>query len=296
MTRSIIQRATERAWRNGAAGQAEREGRSDKLSHGATAAGRWIIGSLLALASCAALSPQAAVSEGVQFDHVVVFASGPGLQSWLEQYFTNAEALDTRHEGQGTRGRYFLFLNSFLEVLTLEDAAEARANEGAFGSRYVERWTDRHAAPLAVGLTLSEESFASPPFAHVRYRTDDEEGGYVMSEGNADLESPLVYATGPARAFPRRKSIDEVNSIEDPGRREAVRRYLTHPSGALSLTRVVWRAPTTKPSSSNAELARNLPEVTLEDSIGYELVLEFDDRISGEEVRFEGRPSVVLRF
>ena len=251
---------------------------------------------LMLAAGCVAPGERSATLAGVRFDHCVVFAEDAALQEWLEVHLTNAEALETRHEGQGTRGRYFLFLNSFLEVLTLEDAAEAASNEDAFGSPYVPRWRDDHAAPIAFGLTLDSDSFASPPFDHVRYRGNEDGGGYVMAKGNVDLAAPLVYATGPARAYRRRTSMEELRNIEDASRREEVRRYLTHPCGVRTLTHVTWRAPGSGVRGPNADLLRSFPEVTLEPGAGHELILEFDHAAAGQELRFEGRPSVVLRF
>ena len=248
------------------------------------------------VASCAATESTERPLPGTRFDHVVVFAEGEALFDWLEVHLTHAEALNTRHEGQGTRGRYFLLLNAFVEVLTLEDAEEARSNEGAFGSPYVPRWQSDEAAPVAIGLTLDESSFAEPPFAHVRYRESDGGSGYVMASGNADLAAPLIYATGPARAYPVRASVDEVDSIQDEGRRETVRRYLTHPSGVKALTDVLWRSPALGLTGTNAELLRGIAGVSLEPALDHELVLEFDHAEKGREVRFAGRPSVVLRY
>lgn len=251
---------------------------------------------ILLLASSCVIEACALESWAVLAWSVVVLAKDDALQRWLEAHLTPAKALETRHEGQGTRGRYFLFLNSFLEVLTLADADEARSNEVAFGSPYVARWRDGHAAPIAFGLALDKNSFASPPFEHVRYRQNEDGRGYVMASGNVDLAAPLVYASGPARAYPRRASMKEVRTIEDPSRREEVRRYLTHACGARSLTRVIWRAPDPGTRGPNAELLRQLPELTLEHGLAHELVLEFDNAASGRELRFDGRPTVLLRF
>ncbi|MEM7560110.1 MAG: hypothetical protein AAF394_13400 [Planctomycetota bacterium] len=255
-----------------------------------------LVGTLIFSTSCVAPTENGASLAGARFDHVVVFAEDESLRDWLRVHLTPAEALETRHEGQGTRGRYFLFLNSFLEVLTLADAAEARSNEKAFGSPYVARWQDKNAAPVAFGLSLDTNSFASPPFGHVRYQKDEEGGGYVMANGNVNLLAPLVYATGPDRAYPRRASMEELNTIEDAGRREEVRQYLTHSCGAKTLTQVIWRSPVSGSQGPNAELMRKFPEVTFERGLEYELVLEFDNATSGREVRYQGRPSVVLRF
>lgn len=117
-----------------------------------------------------------------------------------------------------------------------------------------------------------------------------------MASGNSDLVAPMIYATGPARAYPRRTSMEQLNSIEDLDRREEVRRYLSHSCGPKALTHVTWRASESGIQGPNAELLHMFPEVTLEPGTGHELVLEFDHAASGQEVRFEGRPSVVLRF
>lgn len=252
--------------------------------------------SMLLAASCAAPQVGDAPSPGVRFDHLVLFAPDASLQAWLELHFTEAEALETRHDGQGTRGRYFLFLNSFLEVLTLEDEAEARRNEAAFGSDYVVRWKGGEASPIAVGLTFDAAGFEAPPLAHHRYRADETEGGYVMAAGNAEPRGPLVYGTGPERAYPVRSSISEVDAIEDPGRRADVRRYLTHPSGALRLTEVVLRGPAAARGSRNVDLVESLPRVSYQSATEHGLVLEFDGGRRGIEARFPGRPSVVLRY
>ena len=235
--------------------------------------------------------------DAAAFDHVVVLAPDRELERWLATFLTPATALETRHVGQGTRGSYFLLLDAFVEVLTLEDAAEARANAEAFGSDYAARWSgDPDVTPFAVGLTVPDVEPAVAGFDATVYRSPDRGAAYLMARGNRDAAAPLVYATGPERAYRRRSSIDEVDSIADPSRREEVRRYLTHPSGVERLTRVVVSVPGASPARANDRLLDDLARVEVVPSDAPHLLLEFDDARLGREVAFGGRPRVTLRY
>lgn len=251
-----------------------------------------------ALAGCVSASaPGANTSTNApRFDHVVVLVSDPGLRDWLNERFTPAEALETVHLGQGTRGEYYLLLDSFIELLYLENAEEADANTAAFRSEYVTRWAASDASPFAIGLTLDHASVDAAPFDAALYRNEVAGAEYVMAAGNADARSPLVYATGPDRAYRCRDTIEEVELIEDVGRREAVRAYLTHPSGAGRLTRVVLTVPKGVGDSPNARLLARLPQVQVIEGDEHHLLLEFDGGARGESHAFPGSPSVTLQL
>jgi len=213
----------------------------------------------LSLAACASTADGDAPLRGrVAFDHVVLLAPDSGLGDALAEHFTEATALETRHAGQGTRGRYFLFLDAFVEVLELVDADEARANAESFGSDYVRRFTPGGGSPFAVGLVaLGEEPFDLPYDVH-EYRAEGAPEPYLMARGNRELAVPFIYAAGSERAYPRRESIDEVDSIEDPEIREAVRSYLSHPSGATRLVGIEFRVPEEARDCANALLLERL--------------------------------------
>lgn len=234
-----------------------------------------------------------------RFDHLVLFVDDDALQTCLAEVFTPAELLATRHPGQGTSGSYFLFLNTFVELLKLEDLDEARANQVAFGSDYTLRWTDA-GSPFAVGVVVASLDPSQAGFRAQLYAAPDGRSTYLMAKGNEDAQAPLVYATGPERAHPRRRSLDEVDAIEDPKKRETVRAYLTHPSGALAVTRVVMRLPAEALDSTNAELARGLEFVEFAPASNQapspHLLLEFDGGAQGRVHTCDGPPGVTLRW
>lgn len=232
----------------------------------------------------------------MEFDHVVVLVSDEELERWLSEFLTPAAALETRHDGQGTRGRYFLLLDAFVELLSLEDPAEVRENVEEFGSDYAVRWSAAaNASPFAVGLTVDSIDPATAPFPAIVYRSQGG-GAYLMARGNVDAAAPLVYATDPSRAYRRRASIDEVDSIEDPARREEVRRYLTHPAGMERLTRVVVTVPVGDGDLPNARLLDALDRVEVVEGAAHHLLLELDRGASGRTREFRGQPAVTLRY
>ncbi len=234
-----------------------------------------------------------------QFDHVVVFVENDDLQACLAEVFTPAEELATRHEGQGTSGRYFLFLNTMLELLNLEEPDEARANQAAFGSDYVVRWSDE-GSPFALGIVVASLEPSRAGFPAQTYEPPGGSSTYLMARGNADARAPMIYATGLERAHPRRAAIDEVDAIEDPGLRETVREYLTHPSGALTVTRIVMSVPPAAMASANVELAKGLEliEVVPTDAgdPSPHLWIELDRGAQGRTHECEGPPGVTVRW
>lgn len=257
-----------------------------------------LLGSIaLSLAACASPAGDGApLHESVQFDHVVLLAPDSRLGDALAERFTEATALETRHAGQGTRGRYFLLLNAFVEVLELVDADEARANAEAFGSDYVERFAPGGGAPFAVGLVALGEAPFDLPFDVHEYRAEGAPEPYLMARGNREPAVPFVYATGPERAYPRRGSIDEVDGIEDPEIREAVRSYLNHPSGATRLVGIEFGVPEEAQGSANALLLERLSEIDV--IIGgpaIELVFEVEGHVGGEPAASPA-PHVRLRW
>ena len=75
------------------------------------------------------------------------------------------------HPGQGTANRRFFFRNFFLELLWVDDAAQAQ-REPAAGTRLWERWSQRNGAASPFGLLLRPQGEAPVdlPFPTWSYR------------------------------------------------------------------------------------------------------------------------------
>ena len=73
----------------------------------------------------------------ITFDHVILFVSDSTLETaFANELFTLAEKLTSVHKEQGTRCKYYLFHNTYLELLYLGDREKAKTNTSRFGTDY----------------------------------------------------------------------------------------------------------------------------------------------------------------
>ena len=80
-----------------------------------------------------------------KFDHIVIFCADSEVENKLQENLLKVgEKLSTKHNAQGTQGRYFIFYNSFIEFLYLEDSIAVKKNETRFKSNYSERWKNNN--------------------------------------------------------------------------------------------------------------------------------------------------------
>src|SRR6059036_1034861 len=87
----------------------------------------------------------AAEHMSIVLDHVFICTSvgAPAARKMVE--FGLREGTPNRHPGQGTANRRFFFRNAMIELLWVEDAAEAQS-EQARNLRLWERWSAAHDA------------------------------------------------------------------------------------------------------------------------------------------------------
>lgn len=86
---------------------------------------------------------QDTLGQNLSYDHIVLFANDYALKDSLDRIFTPAEKLTTEHKTQGTIGYYYLFYNTYIELLFLHDTTRAKLNQDDFGSDYLSRWNQQ---------------------------------------------------------------------------------------------------------------------------------------------------------
>jgi hypothetical protein len=219
----------------------------------------------------------------LEYDHLVIFVQDESLKDSLDLYLTAAEKLSTTHPEQGTRGEYYLFYNSYLELLYLEDSTKAIANQSRFGSDYLKRWNPELSVPLAIGMSLPnwEEDHSSPLFH--KYSSDESSDDfYLMSVHNQDHSQPMVYVSRPEREY---ETIDKIEDIEEkPAEiREDLRNYLSHPSGIKQLSWISYSPNKYKSISGNLNLMGKSEMIRFKKSVDSEIRLVFDEGLKGEK-------------
>src|SRR5258707_573236 len=89
----------------------------------------------------------------VELDHVYVLVSAGAPEAALLNELGLTEGLHNRHPGQGTACRRFFFANAYLELLWVEDPAEAQG-EVVRPLRLWGRWSQRTQGACPFGLVF----------------------------------------------------------------------------------------------------------------------------------------------
>lgn len=110
--------------------------------------------------------------------------------------FGLAEGSGNRHPGQGTANRRFFFANAFLELLWLEDEAEARS-EATRPTMLFERLSDPDASPFGICFRPEPGDGARPPFAGWRYQPAYLPPGVECDIALAPLAEPMWFHIAP---------------------------------------------------------------------------------------------------
>jgi hypothetical protein len=215
--------------------------------------------------------------EQLEFDHLVLFVNDSSLIDSLNLYLTQAEQLSTEHKHQGTVGHYYLFYNTFLELLYLKDSSAAAKNIDRFGSNYLLRWHNKvKYCPVAIGLVSKvEDNTSFKDFEAYKSLDASADEYYLMSKYNYLIDEPMVYTSMPQRAY---QSIDNLNEIEDRPKeiRDDLRRFLTHRSGAKNVTNVVLESPINYIKNGNINLLKNGNFIGVRHANQMNLRIQFD--------------------
>ena len=125
-------------------------------------------------------------------DHIFIRARPGAPEAAALTGFGLAEGSGNRHPGQGTANRRFFFANAFLELLWLEDAAEAQS-ETTRPTMLFERLSDPAASPFGICFRPAPGDDAALPFASWRYQPGYFPPGMVCDIALAPLAGPMWF-------------------------------------------------------------------------------------------------------
>ena len=130
----------------------------------------------------------------VELDHVFVCASVGAPEADLLRALGLSDGQPNRHPGQGTACRRFFFANAYLELLWVENPAEAQG-EVARPLRFWERWSQRAEGTCPFGLVFrSGQEGGLLPFPTWEYRPPylPPPQGIHMGVNSECVEEPLL--------------------------------------------------------------------------------------------------------
>jgi hypothetical protein len=216
-----------------------------------------------------------------EFDHVFICASAGAPEADRLVEFGLTEGTRNAHPGQGTANRRFFFHNAMLELLWVQDAAEAQS-ELVRPTRLWERWAGRSggACPLALCFRPKSQHAGKPPFPtweyHPVYLPETQSFGVAT---NADVltEPMLCYL-----AFGRRPdSFPAAN-----------RQPMEHSAGLREIARVELVSPHAGAPSPELRAVIRAGLARLRSGAMYLVELGFDGEVEGRQADF--RPALPL--
>jgi len=233
----------------------------------------------------------------LELDHFVFFVTDSSLEKKFEDKFTEAELLYTEHNTQGTVGKYFLFYNTYIELLYLKDSSVAIQNQKRFKSNYTKRWQSEDASRFGFGFNLIPFDTTLMDFKFQTYSTVDSptDEYYIMPDYNQLINFPFAYISLPDKRYEKFNSLDEVDQKVEAYKRDDLKKYLSHRSGIKNLTNVILEI-SSKKTKSNLDLLKTIPNVQVLDKETQRLILVFDNGIQKKEVEFSNEFNLLIRY
>lgn len=232
-------------------------------------------------------------------DHVNIWVKNPQIaKEKLQQIgFTGVpDSLCQVHEGQGTTGRYFYFLNTYLELIFVYDEAEFKAN----GERnneldFIERSNspENGFAPFSIALKMENYDKEKIPFDIIEYTQDwmgESNEIYVAKNSKIKKEEPSLFVIYPAIAYDVFESKKDLSNI--PEEYAIWREFYKHKNGAEKISKVKIHTPKVDSESKTIKMLKELKEVELVKGEVYLMELYFDNQKKNET--YDMRPEIPL--
>lgn len=235
----------------------------------------------------------------LQVDHFNVWVENPNKAK--EQLtaigFTSVpDSLSQVHHGQGTAGRYFYFLNGYLELIFVHDRIELERNsQKNSGLDFLERadFKNNGASPFGLALKLKDYQPEEIPFEKVRYHQDwMEEGVSIYSAKNSKthLKEPSIFVVYPEIESDRFETLADLKNI--PEEHGIWREFFRHSNGAKKLTKIVLTSVEVDLNTETMEAVNGMETMTVKNGAEHLMELYFDHQVQGQS--FDLRPELPL--
>ena len=225
---------------------------------------------------------QDTLKPNLEFDHILLFVSNDALKDSLDKIFTPAEKLTTEHRNQGTIGYYYLFYNTYIELLFLQDSINVQRNKDNFGSNYLLRWSkDERYCPIGFGMLMTPWDTSTINANFHKYLSNDSPEGeyYLMPKYNDILSDPFIYISQPHHAYQSLESLEEIDGRPKEIRND-LKKYLTHKSQVTTITQILYSSSNENIDEGNMKILQESSTVHVERSDSTSLTLVFDNGIN----------------
>lgn len=252
---------------------------------------------ILMLAGCKTAEEEAKLG----IDHINIWVKNPQIaKEKLEQIgFTGVpDSLCQIHKGQGTSGRYFYFLNGYLELIFVYDEEEFKTNgEKNKELDFMERSNspENGFLPFSIALKMEDYNKEQIPFEIVEYSQEwmgESNQIYVAKNSKIKKEEPSLFVIYPEIQYDIFDSKDDLSKI--PEEYSIWREFYKHKNGAEKISKVKIYTSKLDSTSETIKMLKELKEVELVVGEEYLMELYFDDQKKNEI--YDMRPEIPLKI
>ena len=245
------------------------------------------------------VSSEAHVLPQLSVDHLNIWVDNPKeAQEKLKSlgFYTVPDSLSNVHSGQGTAGKYFHFLNGYLELIYVNDDIELVKNNAVnkdldFTIRANHK--QNGASPFSIALRLEDYKVDNIPFAKVSYHQDwmvDDMYIYAAKNSKINVKEPSVFVVYPKIESEQFNAIDDVENI--PDQYAFSRAFYKHPNKVKKITKIVIESTDLNLDSETMKAVNAIPNIEVITGENHVMELYFDNNV--QKKSFDLRPELPL--
>lgn len=245
--------------------------------------------------------PQEELSNDLALDHFNIWVKEPQkAKEKLEKlgFISVPDSLSTVHHGQGTTGKYFYFLNTYLEFIYVYDEEEFEENnkqnqELDFAERV--NFQENGTSPFGIALKVKDYDVEKIPFKKVAYHQDwmeEDANIYAAQSSKANLKEPSVFVVYPQIQYDVFETLDDLQRI--PEEYAIWREFYKQPNGAKKVTELVITSKDVDLTTETMQALNAIGNVAIKTGADYLMELHFDNDEQGKT--FDLRPEIPLKI
>jgi hypothetical protein len=239
------------------------------------------------------------ISTDLKVDHLNIWVKNPkkAKERLTDIGFSSVpDSLSQIHKGQGTTGRYFHFLNGYLELIFVYDQNELEENILKNKDLdFIERanFENNETSPFSIALKVKDYDIEKIPFEKISYHQDWMEKDaniYSAKNSKTHLNEPSIFVVYPEIESDIFESLSDLKNI--PDEYSFAREFYKHPNGAKKITNIIITSTDIDIKTETIRAVNGIANLTIKNDTEHLMILYFDNNAQGKS--FDLRPELPL--
>ena len=240
------------------------------------------------------------ISNDLQLEHFNIWVENPtkAKENLKAIGFTTVpDSLSMIHEGQGTSGRYFNFLNTYLELIFTYNKTEFEENIKK--NKYLDfsersNFQKNGASPFGIALKVKDYAVEKIPFEKIRYHQNwmaPNTSIYAAKNSKINLNEPSIFVVYPEIETKNFKTFDDLKAVI-PDKVSYYRDTYNHVNGAKKVTDIVITSNNLDLNSETIKALNGIKNLKVKKGKVHLMEIYFDD--NSQDKSFDLRPELPL--